>query len=180
HESGEIQATFSEGQDYINAVLWHHNRARANHGASNLEWSEDCVAGAEKAAATCVFEHLITDGQGQNLYATSGDAYNVTAGITDAFYKAEADLYTYWGKEPPHNATNPEMLDETIFHAWGHLTQVLWKETTHVGCKTVNCPSMGTNRYTVCNYYPAGNVASQFAANVAAPDASYAGYSWLD
>lgn len=170
HKSGEIQATFSSGVDYQNAVLWHHNRARANHGASNLEWSEDCVAGAQKAADTCVFAHLTTEGQGQNLYAVSGDASNVTSGITEAFYKAEADMYNFWGQEP----------DMTNFHDWGHLTQVVWKGTTHVGCVTVNCPGMATNRYTVCNYSPPGNYEGQYAENVVAPAASYHGYSWLD
>lgn len=180
HKSGELQATLSSGVDYQNAMLWHHNRARANHGASNLEWSDDCVAGAQKAADTCVFAHVITEGQGQNLYATSGDAYNATAAVTEAFYKAEADLYSFWGQEPPHDPANPGALDEEIFHAWGHLTQVVWKETTHVGCVTVNCPGMDTNRYTICNYFPAGNMATKFAENVVAPRASYNEYAWLD
>jgi hypothetical protein len=180
HKSGEIQASFSSGRDYQNAVLWHHNRARANHGASNLQWSDDCMAGAQKAADTCVFAHVVTEGQGQNLYAVSGDAYNATAGITEAFYKAEADLYAYWGQEPPHDPANPETLDEELFHSWGHLTQVLWKETTHVGCVTVNCPGMKTNRYTICNYFPAGNMISKFAENVVAPINSYDGFAWLD
>jgi hypothetical protein len=183
NKTGTAQASFHTGADYQNAVLWHHNRARANHGASNLEWSDDCAAGAKKAADTCVFEHVVTEGQGQNLYAVSGDAYNATAGITEAFYKAEADLYTYWNKEPPHNATNPAALDEDIFHHWGHLTQVIWKATTHVGCVTVNCTgitNMDTNAYTVCNYFPAGNVASEFPDNVVAPISSYQGYAWHD
>jgi len=180
HKSGASQAALSSGTDYRNAMLWHHNRARANHGASNLKWSDACEAGARKAANTCVFAHVITQGQGQNLYATSGSAYNATAAVTEAFYKSEADLYTYWGKEPPHDPKNPSRLDEKIFHAWGHLTQVIWKETTQVGCVTVNCPGMATNRYTVCNYFPAGNMASRFAQNVVAPKASYKKFAWTD
>ena len=50
HVSGTVQATFSSGQDYKDSVLWHHNRARANHNASNLEWSSECEAAAKTAA----------------------------------------------------------------------------------------------------------------------------------
>ncbi|KAF1966856.1 PR-1-like protein [Bimuria novae-zelandiae CBS 107.79] len=178
HITGEAQADLHEGADYQNAMLWHHNRARANHGASNLEWSDDCAAAASNAAAFCDFEHHTVDGQGQNLFTVSGDAYNATAGITESWYKSEADVYGAFGAAP----------NMATFHEWGHLTQVLWKNTTHVGCVTINCGSKMTidgqpselSLYTVCNYSPPGNYEGEYAANVAPPAGSYAGYSWMD
>ncbi|KAL5427704.1 hypothetical protein PMIN04_001203 [Paraphaeosphaeria minitans] len=178
HKSGDDQAYLSTGGDYQDSMLWHHNRARANHGSSNLEWSSDCESAASTAAAYCDFTHHVVDGQGQNLFTVSGDAYNVTAGVTESWYKAEADIYGAF-------AANPDM---STFHEWGHLTQVLWKETTHVGCVTIDCGSKMTingapselNLYTVCNYSPPGNYEGEFAANVAAPLQSYQGYSWAD
>ena len=179
HVSGEGQAELHQGTDYKNAMLWHHNRARANHGASNLEWSDDCEAAASNAAAFCDFEHHTVDGQGQNLFTVSGDAYNATAGITESWYKAEADIYQNWFNKDP---------DMASFHEWGHLSQVLWKKTTHVGCVTIDCGSKMTidgkaselGLYTVCNYSPPGNYEGEYAANVAAPIKSYQGYSWAD
>lgn len=178
HKSGDSQAYLSSGVDYQNAVLWHHNRARANHGASNLEWSSDCESAASTAAAYCDFNHHVVDGQGQNLFTVSGDAYNATAGITESWYKAEADIYGAFGAAP----------NMDTFHEWGHLTQVLWKKTTHVGCVTIDCGSKMTiegasselNLYTVCNYSPPGNYEGEYAENVAAPANSYQGYSWAD
>ena len=178
HVSGEQQAEFHEGTNYKDAMLWHHNRARRNHDASNLEWSDDCESAARNAAAFCDFEHHTVDGQGQNLFTVSGDAYNATAGVTESWYKAEADIYGAFGAAP----------NMDTFHEWGHLTQVLWKKTTHVGCVTIDCGSKMTidgaaselGLYTVCNYSPPGNYEGEYAENVAAPIASYKGYSWLD
>ncbi|OAG10879.1 PR-1-like protein [Paraphaeosphaeria sporulosa] len=178
HKSGDDQAYLSSGVDYKDAMLWHHNRARANHGASNLEWSSDCESAASTAAAYCDFTHHVVDGQGQNLFTVSGDAYNATAGITESWYKAEADIYGAFDATP----------NMDTFHEWGHLTQVLWKKTTHVGCVTIDCGSKMTingksstlNLYTVCNYSPPGNYEGEYAANVAAPINSYQGFSWAD
>ena len=178
HVSGESQAELHEGTDYKNAMLWHHNRARANHGASNLAWSDECESAARDAAAFCDFEHHTVDGQGQNLFTVSGDAYNATAGITESWYKAEADIYGAFDSTP----------NMATFHEWGHLSQVLWKKTTHVGCVTIDCGSKMTidgspselGLYTVCNYSPPGNYEGEYAENVAAPINSYKGYSWAD
>lgn len=178
HKSGDDQAYLSSGVDYQDSVLWHHNRARANHGASNLEWSSDCEAAASTAAAYCDFVHHTVEGQGQNLFTVSGDAYNATAGITESWYKNEADIYGAFGGNP----------DMSTFEEWGHLTQVVWKGTTHVGCVTIDCGSKMTingqsselNLYTVCNYSPPGNYEGEYAANVAAPINSWQGYSWAD
>ncbi|PVH98466.1 PR-1-like protein [Periconia macrospinosa] len=186
HVSGKSQATLTSGVNYQDAALWHHNRARANHGASNLEWSTECESAAMTAAQFCDFEHHTVDGQGQNLFTLSGTAANVTAGITESWYKAEADIYHWWGGEPPSDSKGT--LNAELFEKYGHLTEMLWKETTHVGCVTIDCGSKMTiagvssdlNKYTVCNYAPAGNVVGSFGKNVAAPIGSYDSFSWAD
>ena len=167
-----------EGPDYQNAILWHHNRARANHDASNLKWSTDCEDAARTAAAFCDFEHHTVPNQGQNLFTVSGTAYNATAGITESWYKTEANIYGAFGADP----------DMSTFHEWGHMSQILWKNTTHVGCVTTNCGSRMTinglpsklSLYTVCNYLPPGNYKGEYADNVAPPKESWEKYSWLD
>ncbi|KAF2268965.1 PR-1-like protein [Lojkania enalia] len=181
HQSGEIQATFSSGPDYQAAILYHHNAARANHGAGPLVWDADCEAGARLAANTCVFEHKTTDGQGQNLFTNSGDSFNVTAAITESWYKGEFDaMAPYWG------AAN---IPEDVFHSVGHLTQLLWKDTTKVGCVSIDCSGsmvVGEDRnsdmskYTVCNYASAGNYANEYGNNVGAPISTTNLGSWLD
>ncbi|KAF2788057.1 PR-1-like protein [Melanomma pulvis-pyrius CBS 109.77] len=184
HLTGEIQDTLSSGPDYEAAILYHHNAARANHGAQPLVWDESCRANAEIVAKRCDFKHYIpaNAGQGQNLFTVSGPSFNVTAGVTESWYKGEFQAMTdnnLWGaKDVP--------LD--IFHSVGHLTQILWKGTTKVGCVSYDCGGDMTigdkasdmNKYTVCNYANAGNVVNAYDKNVGLPS-SYSNLgSWSD
>lgn len=171
HISGPSQATLSVGAEYQAAILYHHNAARANHGAGPLVWNNTVAQTASLAANTCNFAHYLPAGagQGQNLFTVSGNYFNVTAGITESWYKGEFQaMLPYFGQAS---------LADAVFHNVGHLTQVLWKGTTSVGCVSLDCgtnmivggaPST-LNKYTVCNYYPAGNVGGQYAINVGLP-----------
>ncbi|KAG5447410.1 GLIPR1-like protein 1 [Clonorchis sinensis] len=40
----------------------------------------------------------------------------------------------------------------------GHYTQIVWNETTHIGCGFARCPSQPWRHAFVCNYGPAGNM----------------------
>lgn len=179
---GADQAYLSSGADYQAAVLFHHNAARANHDAGPLVWDTDCEASARIAAETCIFEHYIPDGvrQGQNLFTVSGEAFNVTAGITESWYKGELEpMMPYFGQNN---------IPDDVFHSVGHLTQMVWKDTTKVGCVSLDCGSKmivgGTtssmNKYTVCNYASPGNVAGGYAENVAAPISTTNLGGWAD
>ena len=95
-------------------------------------------------------------GYGQNIAAgISEDSADIV--ITDLFYNQEFELYNNFGKD-----VGDALYDN--FHAWGHLTQILWKDSTSVGCATVECPSGLANTaqdvppvFTVCNYNCPGN-----------------------
>ncbi|KAJ4378989.1 hypothetical protein N0V86_005866 [Didymella sp. IMI 355093] len=183
HTPGAQQATLSVGQAYQDSILFHHNEARANHNAAPLYWNQTVADTAAVAANTCNFAHLIPTGagQGQNLFTVSGDDFNVTAGITESWYKGEFQaMLPYFGKAD---------IPTDVFHNVGHLTQVLWKATTSVGCVSIDCGDHMTvggqtgsplNKYTVCNYYPAGNVGTQYAINVGQPISTTNLGSWLD
>lgn len=184
HVAGAAQASLSpaDGNSYINSILFHHNKARANHNAAPLVWNATVASTAKITADTCRFEHYIPAGagQGQNLFTTSGSVFNVTAGITESWYKSEfPDMVGNFGKAS---------LDDTTFHKVGHLTQVLWKGTTSVGCYSLDCTgrmqvggsTSRLDKYTVCNYYPAGNVATQYGINVGNPISSTNLGSWRD
>jgi uncharacterized protein YkwD len=182
HISGPQQATFSAGADYRNAILYHHNQARANHGAGELTWCTDCVDAALTTAQTCEFVHSIPDGvqQGQNLFTVSGDFFNVTAGITESWYKSEfAAMAGHYGEAS---------LSDSVFHQVGHLTQVLWKGTTTVGCVSLDCgdrmivngQSSNLNKFTVCNYFPQGNIRTLYGENVGDPISTTDLGSWSD
>ncbi|KAF2854909.1 PR-1-like protein [Plenodomus tracheiphilus IPT5] len=174
HVSGPEQAYLSAGSEYQAAMLYHHNAARANHNAEPLTWDTECEANARIAAKKCLFEHYIPQGadQGQNLFTVSGDAFNATAGVTTSWYQGELEPMMPWFGKPD--------VPEEIFHRVGHLTQLVWKATTKVGCVSLDCggsmivggASSSMNKYTICNYAPAGNMGGEYAVNVAAPISS--------
>lgn len=109
-------------------------------------------------------------GQNIAMYAAT-DIENLTQeeflaqSISDFWFNNEIELYPGpYGAEP----------DMTNFEAWGHYSQVVWKGSTEIGCAISYCeagtmePGMGAYMST-CNYYPAGNVDTEYAANVLEP-----------
>ncbi|KAL6154321.1 hypothetical protein ACJQWK_01672 [Exserohilum turcicum] len=181
HISGIDQAYLATGPDYKAAILFHHNVIRANHHAAPLSWDSKCEENARIAANRCNFEHFIPKGagQGQNLFTVSGRAFNVTAAITESWYHGElSPMMPWFGKASlPHD----------VFEKVGHLTQLVWKGTTKVGCVSLDCGTAMTvdgrpstmNKYTVCNYAPAGNVVGKYAVNVVPPQSTNA-IGWAD
>ncbi|GKZ39190.1 hypothetical protein AbraIFM66950_012058 [Aspergillus brasiliensis] len=154
---------------YQSAVLYNHNVHRSNHSASSLEWSADLESSAYTLAAKCVYEHDTTidgGGYGQNIgYGVESSEIGVM--ITNLMYNDEMGYYTdLYGEADP---------DMTNFDSWGHFSQIVWAGTTHVGCATVTCDSLGNVDasealpFTVCNYSPAGNYEGEYATNVKRP-----------
>ena len=124
---------------------------------------------------TFPFPRAAGDGNyGQNIGA-GFDAGQVSNLISNMFYNDEINNYPL-----PYGQENP-----AGFESWGHFSQMVWSETTSVGCYTYDCSPAGqhatqdcdangksylTNMpcsssagvsgtpavFTVCNYYPAG------------------------
>jgi hypothetical protein len=107
-------------------------------------------------------------GYGQNLASqgsTKWNAWNEQSSMEDSImnqWYSELTAFTkggYFGKpSPPSSYEGIEIL---------HFTQVVWRESTSVGCAVQACPLNSVfppdkdgNQYyawyTVCNYYPAG------------------------
>ncbi|KAI7630363.1 hypothetical protein KC343_g4670 [Hortaea werneckii] len=158
------------GTGYSYEVIRHHNLHRQNHtDTGDLEWDDGLAATAQKIAESCTYAHNTDEdggGYGQNI-AAGVEAKNIGNVITDMFYNGEINLFAdQYGKEQP---------DMTNFEGWGHFTQLVWKDTTHVGCYTQTCDTLanvGSNvppYFTVCNYKNAGNYANEYAANVKEP-----------
>ena len=139
------------------AWLERHNAHRANHCAPPLAWDENLVASAQAWADRCVFEHEQGTGVGENLFAAVGNASPAAA--VDGWYN-EVTAYDF---------SAPGFSAET-----GHFTQVVWRNTTAVGCAVAVCPGLfpgfGDASFYVCRYAPAGNNtgAGQFEQNVIA------------
>lgn len=170
--SSASSASGSDPTSYSDIVVYHHNLHRANHSATDIQFNQSLADTAMKIAQTCQYKHQMdvdNGGYGQNI-AAGVPADNVSAVITDLFYNGEVGWYAdLYGQAQP---------DQTNFEKYGHFTQIVWKDTVSVGCASYDCSSQGLSpfqgeniepTFTVCNYYPPGNYANEYADNVGEP-----------
>jgi len=69
-------------------------------------------------------------------------------------------------EESQYNPSNPQA---------SHYTQVVWKDSTELGCAITTCApgkifdsSFGSSTFVVCEYNPPGNVGGEYSENVEA------------
>ncbi|KAF8922373.1 CAP domain-containing protein [Mucidula mucida] len=84
-DSGSSNNSGSTSQSDIDAYLKGHNDVRAQHGASDLTWSDDLAAAAQQWANNCVFKHSggTLGPYGENLAAGTGD-YSIASVVWKA------------------------------------------------------------------------------------------------
>jgi hypothetical protein len=149
------------------AFLTETNKYRREHGAPCASWSTRAQAAAAAQAAALVelnkdrtdlyLEHGNTGSgalqMGQNLYAVKnlGPGIKSLPTIGLARWMAEESLYKY---------SKPGFSEKT-----GHFTQVVWKDSTGVGCD-VKTMQENNKAFLACNYTPAGNWLGQFGSQV--------------
>lgn len=127
-------------------ILDEHNVKRALHGVGALSWNATLTEFAKNYANSkfsCDNVQLIHLGGpfGENLAA----GYVGGRSPVDAWYD-EISKYDY---------SNPGYSGPT-----GHFTQLIWKDTTQVGCYEVKCNNEW-RQYTICEYSPRGNIVGQ-------------------
>ncbi|CAB4024581.1 Golgi-associated plant pathogenesis-related 1-like [Paramuricea clavata] len=124
------------------------------HQAPDIKWSASLASDAQKwadyLAANNQFKHDPNlQGQGENLYGSSGDSQQSCRYATTAFYNEVKD----------YDFDNPGFTKGT-----GHFTQVVWVKSTEFGVAKAEKNSGGT--ILVFRYSPPGNYLGQFPENV--------------
>ncbi|XP_071117944.1 salivary antigen-5-like [Haliotis cracherodii] len=120
-------------------------------GIPNLSWDEGLARKSEAWANGCQFKHTSTKEFGENLYMEMSQ-------------KSESDIVVngfqgWWNEVDDFNYNGASCMNT----ASCHYSQVIWAETTKVGCAMTKCnriPQMpgGKNvQYLVCFYDPKGN-----------------------
>jgi pathogenesis-related protein 1 len=71
-------------------------------------------------------------------------------------YHGVADAVKAWENEKIYY--RGQVLNSSNWHACGHYTQVVWRNTKEIGCGKAEC---GDRAIVVCNYDPPGNVMGQ-------------------
>lgn len=152
-EEGSEAATVTPTQQSV--LMDQHNTERVSLGVSSLTWSTSLAAKAQAwaddlSARGCALEHSNTK-YGENLYTswTSGPHKMDASAATRAWLAEEAN-YDY--------DTNT-CADGKVCT---HYTQIVWANTTQLGCGVSTCSEPGKNtELWVCQYDPAGNVTDQ-------------------
>lgn len=145
-----------------------HNTVRAKVGIPNLVWSQKLKIQAqtwanELKAQGCPLKHSGAKGLGENIYwasskkiATSKDAkgewiwVDVVQGVT------EQQVVDSWASEQQWYSIATNTCNAPTGKSCGHYTQVVWKNSTEVGCAKTICNDSA--QIWVCNYTPAGNM----------------------
>ena len=181
-------------QTEIDGVVSAHNAKRSLHCVSDLSWDTALATAAQAWADTCPWEHTTLCSQspsdthcrgtnpttlagsvGENMAWTSTGTQTGTE-ATDAWYNE----YTSPGYSFADSADGGASSAPSGNSGTGHFTQVVWKDTTKIGCGFKNnCDytgtiyaSLGTSAGVwVCMYQQAGNwgMAGQYDSNVLDP-----------
>lgn len=159
-------------------ILRAHNVERAKHGVAPLQWDWELAKTAQRWASQCRFRHWkdseqalgraafaatnppVRNGQwlvGENLAMTAGQPKSARSPVDASGWVAERGDWTCGRAIQSAGECRPGA-------QCGHLTQMLWDGTTHVGCAIQECPrglpevpNSQNAEYLVCEYSPPGN-----------------------
>ncbi|MDK0764168.1 pathogenesis-related family 1 protein, partial [Clostridium perfringens] len=135
-------------QDYVDL----HNAARADVGVGPVSWDDTVAAYAQGYAdqrrGDCQLVH--SGGQyGENLFWGSAGA-DWTA----------ADAVNSWVSEKQYYDHDSNSCSAPEGQSCGHYTQVVWRDSTAIGCARDVCDNNG-GVFIICSYNPPGNVDGQ-------------------
>lgn len=121
-----------------------HNIYRANVGAANLVWNENLANFAAEwvvinGEKNCKMTHRTRLNYGENLFWSGSTYFKPYIAVKN------------WGSEIENY--NGEVIGKTKGTV-GHYTQMVWQNTTDVGCAVFMCEN---THLVICNYFPAGN-----------------------
>jgi len=136
----------------IQEVLAAHNTLRNEVGVPPLSWSADL---AKKAQAWA--NNLAKKNMGDNwVLEHSGSGENLAGGFSNGDSPAKRILSGWGGEKVNFNRNTRKCFPGKTC---GHYTQVVWRNTTQVGCAIATNPN---GKYIlVCNYNPPGNYVDQ-------------------
>ncbi|KAF0917303.1 hypothetical protein E2562_017479 [Oryza meyeriana var. granulata] len=137
----------SEAQNSPQDYLSPHNAARSAVGVGPMTWSTKLQGFAESYArqrkGDCRLQH-------------SGGPYgeNLFWGSAGADWKAANAVRSWVDEKKDYNYAANSCAPGKVC---GHYTQVVWRDSTTVGCARMVCdPARGV--FIICNYEPRGNI----------------------
>lgn len=147
-------------QNYRRECLYHHNRVRALHGVPALRESDSLSEYSQQWAQfiaetdTLTHSSMIWEGKkvGENI-AKAGAVINDPSQLIVNKWYEERNNYDFSYPSSQNNTKN--------------FTQMVWRETESIGFGLAY--SKTGNTFIVINYYPPGNNAETYRANISPP-----------
>jgi len=151
--------TFAEGLGEVDstAIVAAHNRWREEIGVQALAWSEQLAERARNWAeqlsrGSCGLQHS-GSGYGENIYKVSPVVWS--NGRRELQNRSPQQIVDGWAAE----RRDYDYASKSCSGICGHYTQLVWRDSTEVGCAAALCPDK--SQVWVCNYAPTGNVEGQ-------------------
>lgn len=152
--NASLKSAPPQASGFVQEILAAHNRYRAEVGAPPLQWSDELATSAKQwadhLASTGDWAHSMPSGEGQSLAKGSNGSLTLS------------QMVDMWGNEKQFYKPGsfPDVSTNGNWGDVGHYTQMIWRNTTHVGGGV----STGNGwDFLVCNYSPAGNVMGERA-----------------
>ncbi len=134
-----------------------HNAWRVRVGVTELVWSTDIADNAQAYANTCPQRHSSWASLSNvGTFSQLGENIHLHPnGTADPVLAVDS-----WARERAYYDFGDTITSDNTFFLVGHYTQVVWGDTTHVGCGVIRgCPRWGT--IVVCQYGETGNYVGQ-------------------
>lgn len=169
--NGSVSGNVTGVQVYCTPWLYVHNQLRQqlNSGSlphspapttpiARLEWDPKLAQVAQNFANGCSYGH--NSSATSDYQALGGTATYVGENIAmSSTILSEQQTFNLWSSEEASFVYEP--MTSTDATTFGHYSQLIWRNTTYVGCAVAACT--GTYPYfAVCDYAPGGNIISQY------------------
>ncbi|ORY14427.1 CAP domain-containing protein [Clohesyomyces aquaticus] len=144
-------------ENFIRAVMDAHWYWRTAHCAQQLQWDHSLAKQALESVSKCT-PKMSHDRGGSNLSGVDPppESYDVWINF------AREVVHGWHDEEPKYPFSDPHYED-----AWGHFSQVVWRDSSRIGCALGHCSSPQAGRLYCFYETPGNNIASgEFAKNV--------------
>jgi uncharacterized protein YkwD len=158
---GNNTGNVTQSANIAESILAEHNKERALVGVPPLTWNDKLAADAQAWA-----DHLSTTGEfahSPSFAAGKGEYGEAIAGLSNTTDSGIIDGQMRWAaeKDNPGYHGEPFYPDPKFTNgAPGHYTQMVWRNTTEVGCATAPAGALPFP-VLVCRYNPSGNFYGQ-------------------
>ncbi|KAK3126308.1 hypothetical protein QOZ80_7AG0554660 [Eleusine coracana subsp. coracana] len=132
-------------QDFVDL----HNAARADVGVGPVMWDDTVAAYAESYAAQRQGDCALAHSPPPRPYGE-----NIFAGRAGIDWSAR-DAVALWVGEKKYYHHDTNSCSAPVGESCLHYTQVVWRDSTAIGCARVGCNNGGA--FIICSYNPPGN-----------------------